>query len=120
MMFRGTHGTEGERERERERERRASHVPGRDKATPSVSPLEAPHSFPILSTQLRHDDVTYHTMTSHNIVSYDAIFFDGADEWMEQGRHTWAVASNVPKGATVQDAMEVMMVRITIQRRRSA
>jgi hypothetical protein len=28
---------------------------------------------------------------------------------MEQGHHTWAVASNVPKGATAAMAMQVMM-----------
>ena len=39
---------------------------------------------------------------------YDAIFFDGADEWMEQGAHTWAVASNVPKGVTTQMALKVL------------
>lgn len=29
---------------------------------------------------------------------FDAIFFDGADEWMRQGSHTWAVSSH-PKSA---------------------
>ena len=33
---------------------------------------------------------------------FNAVFFDGADEWMMQSRHTWKVATNVPKNATDQ------------------
>ena len=40
---------------------------------------------------------------------FDAVFFDGADEWMMQRSHTWAIASNVGPNATIQRGLEVMM-----------
>jgi|EP01044_Picomonas_judraskeda_P007324 hypothetical protein len=40
---------------------------------------------------------------------FDAVFFDGADEWMMQRSHTWAVASNVGQNVTLQRGLEVMM-----------
>jgi hypothetical protein len=40
---------------------------------------------------------------------FDAVFFDGADEWMMQRSHTWAIASNVGLNATIQRGLEVMM-----------
>jgi hypothetical protein len=40
---------------------------------------------------------------------FDAVFFDGADEWMEQSRHTWKVASNVPLGANDSTGLQAMM-----------
>jgi hypothetical protein len=40
---------------------------------------------------------------------FDAVFFDGADEWMMQRSHTWAVASNVGTNTTIAKALEVMM-----------
>ena len=48
---------------------------------------------------------------------FDAVFFDGADEWMKQKSHTWAVASNVPPHASAEDGLKVMMdVRVqTVQ-----
>ena len=33
---------------------------------------------------------------------FNAVFFDGADEWVMHSRHTWKVATNVPKNATDQ------------------
>ena len=40
---------------------------------------------------------------------FDAVFFDGADEWMEQRRTTWKIASNVPAGATDGDGLRAMV-----------
>jgi len=46
---------------------------------------------------------------------FDAIFFDGADEWIKQQGHTWRVASNVPQHATEALALEALLnVRVRV------
>lgn len=46
---------------------------------------------------------------------FDAIFFDGADEWIKQAQHTWRVASNVPADVTDALALKALVdVRVRV------
>jgi len=44
-----------------------------------------------------------------NRTGFDAVFFDGADEWMMQSRHTWKVASNVGSNRSDAEGLKVMI-----------